>query len=158
MQSGRGRASVAAARAGGAVVWGLGVVEGVVTVASRKSCKRARCRRVVYARGLCRPHWQEDRGDAPAAVAVRVVDAVARKLRDYEERLPGVSDRPMSVLALSLAAMVDDRSATVSARATASRELRATLFELEQELPTDADGDGVDDLADGVQAKLRVVA
>lgn len=84
--------------------------------------------------------------------------AVAVKLLAYEERLPGVSGRPMAVLALSLAGMVDDRSATVSARASASRELRATLLDLEDELPVDAEGDGVDDFADVVRGKLRVVS
>ncbi len=130
----------------------------------RSTCSRRRCARVVYARGLCRRHWGEQRaaGADQAKTAKRAKPAVAaaveRKLRDYEGRLPGVSERPMAVLALSLAAMVDDRTASVSARSSASRELRATLLELEEELPTDATGDGVDDLADGVRGKLRVVS
>lgn len=87
-----------------------------------------------------------------------VVGAVERRLLELEGRVPGVSERPLAVLALALAGMVDDGRVSVSGRAQASRELRATLVELASELPPDVAGDGVDDLAEGVLGKLRVVS
>jgi hypothetical protein len=87
-----------------------------------------------------------------------IVAAVKAKVAALEARQPGASEWPLAALALSLAGMVADKASPVSSRATAARELRATLAELDELLPAEPLGDGVDGLADGVQAKLRVVS